>query len=233
MSQQYALPQPLAVAQQRFVTQVFGWMFLGLTVTGFTSLAILGSDGLKARVFDLMQGWSWLIVVGLQLGLVIYLSARIERLSPAAARFLFLAYAASVGLTFAVVFTLYSTVSIVQAFFVSGGTFGLMFFVGWTTKRDLTSIGHIAFMGVLGIILASVVNWFLQATLFATIISIIGVVVFVALTAYDAQKIKEMQARGFGTIAVQQKAAVMGALRLYLDFINLFLFILRLLGSRR
>lgn len=230
----YPAQQPYVATQQRFMTQVFGWMTLGLTVTGFVALAILANDGARDAVNDLMTGWSILLVFGVQLGLVLYLSARIDRLSPNAARALFLAYAASIGLTFAVIFAVYTTYTIVQTFFISAGTFALMFFVGWTTKRDLTRLGSLAIMAIWGIILATVVNLFLGAPMLELVISWVGVLVFVGLTAYDAQNLKRMQEQGFGGgVAVQQKAAILGALRLYLDFVNLFLFLLRILGDRR
>jgi hypothetical protein len=154
-------------------------------------------------------------------------------MSPVTAMVVFLSYSALNGLMLSSVFMMYTSASIALTFFITAGTFGIMSIYGYTTKADLTRIGNIAFMALIGIILASVVNMFLGNETLYWIISYAGVAIFVALVAYDTQKIKDMSINGFDGQAMERKASIIGALTLYLDFINLFLFLLRLFGSRR
>ena len=173
----------------------------------------------------------WLFVLA-PLGLVMLLSFGINRLSAGTALTVFFVYAALVGLSLASIFLVYTHASITRVFFISAATFGATSLYGYTTQRDLTSVGSFMFMGLIGLIIASVVNIFLHSTGLDWAISVIGVIVFVGLTAYDTQRIKEMyDVNDDGTISGRK--AVMGALRLYLDFINLFLMLLRIFGNRR
>lgn len=217
--------------QRAFLVKVYGWMTAGLMMTGIVSLLTIYTPGMLGFVFS-----SPLIYFGLfiaQLGLVIYLSARIEKMTAATATMVFIGYSALTGLTLSVIFLLYTAASLATTFFVTAGTFGLMSAYGYTTKRDLTGLGGFLMMGLIGIILASVVNMFLNNSTVYWITTYIGVFIFVGLTAYDTQKIKEMGGIALDGGEVEQKGAIMGALRLYLDFINLFLLLLRLMGNRR
>jgi FtsH-binding integral membrane protein len=173
----------------------------------------------------------WLVMLA-PLGLVMFLSFGINRLSASRALTLFFVYAGLLGLSLASIFMVYTGVSIARVFFISAATFGAMSLYGYTTQRDLTGVGSFLFMGLIGVVIASLVNIFLQSSGLGWVISVAGVLIFVGLTAYDTQKIKEMyDVNDDGTIAGRK--AVMGALTLYLDFINLFLMLLRLFGDRR
>ena len=173
----------------------------------------------------------WLIILA-PLGLVMLLSYGINRLSAAAAQGLFWLYAGLMGLSLSTIFLVYTGESIFRVFFITAGTFAAMSLYGYTTKRDLTQMGSFLFMGLIGIVIASLVNMFLQNGMLQWIIAVIGVIVFVGLTAYDTQTIKEMYYEGDGH-EIAGKKAVMGALRLYLDFVNLFMMLVQLLGVRR
>ena len=173
----------------------------------------------------------WVIIFA-PLALVFFLSFRISKMSVGAAQATFWIYAALVGVSLATIFVVYTATSITQVFFITAATFGAMSLWGYTTKRDLTGMGSFLFMGLIGIIIASIVNIFLGSSALAFAISVIGVLIFTGLTAYDTQKIKEMYTvNDDGTVAGRK--AIMGALSLYLDFINLFLMLLRLFGDRR
>ncbi|PLX81541.1 MAG: hypothetical protein C0616_04370 [Desulfuromonas sp.] len=214
-----------------FLPKVYGWMTAGLALTAIAALFTLSSESLMQAIFG-----NRLVFYGLifgELGLVIALSAAINRISAAAATGMFLLYSALNGITFAAIFLIYTSSSIASAFFVASGTFGAMSIYGFVTKRDLTGWGSFFFMGLIGIIIASVVNIFLQSEMIYWITSYIGVFVFIGLTAYDTQKIKRIGQAGFSDAGMQRKAAILGALTLYLDFINLFLMLLRVMGNRR
>ncbi len=216
--------------QARVINQVYTWMTLGLALTATVGYYAAESEVLKNLIFS-----NSLIVIGLvvaQLGIVVGLSAGINRLSGSAATGLFILYSALTGLTFSVVFMAYTYSSIASTFFVTAGTFAAMSVFGYTTKRDLTKLGSIAFMALIGIILASLVNMFMQNSMLEFGISVIGVLLFTGLTAYDAQRIKEMAAM-VSDGESEAKVSVMGALSLYLNFINLFLMLLRFLGVAR
>ncbi|MDX1584344.1 MAG: Bax inhibitor-1/YccA family protein, partial [Thermoanaerobaculia bacterium] len=176
---------------------------------------------------------TWIFLVIVELGLVLFLSFRIQKMSPAAAASSFLVYSLLNGLTLSAIFFVYSLGSIFQAFVVAGGMFAAMSIYGYTTKKDLTSWGSFLFMGLIGIILAAVVNFFFQSAMMSFVISVIGVIVFVGLTAYDTQKLKSYSAVAAGAGERATNLAVIGALALYLDFVNLFLMLLRLFGGSR
>lgn len=230
-NQQITLDQVRQDASTIFLAKVFNWMAIGLGVTGVIAW-FMASSGLAAQ---LVQGPMFMILILAQLGMVFYLSARIEKIQPGTATGLFLGYAALNGLTLSMVFLAYTGSSIAATFFITAGMFGAMAGYGLVTKRDLSGMGSFMFMGLIGIIIASVVNVFLKSSSLYWAISLIGVFVFVGLTAYDVQKIKRMGEEGImqqGEGAIQ-RGAIMGALALYLDFINLFLMLLRFFGGSR
>lgn len=220
--------------------RVYNYMVVGLVLTGLFaygtySLAfeVVGNrvvpTGLGQALFGSPLMW---VVIFAPLALVFFLSFRIEKMSVGAAQATFWVYAALLGISLSTIFVAYAATSITQVFFITAATFGAMSLWGYTTQRDLTSMGSFLFMGLIGIILASIVNIFLGSSALSFAISVIGVLVFTGLTAYDTQKIKEMYYVGDdGTVAGRK--AIMGALSLYLDFINLFLMLLRLFGSSR
>lgn len=206
-------------------------MMAGLMVTGIIAMLTINTPALLEMIFS--SRWVFLGLVFGQLGMVIYLSARIEKMSAATATMVFLGYSGLTGLTLASIFLIYTSASIATTFFVTAGTFGLMSVYGYVTKRDLTGMGSFLMMGLVGMILASVVNMFFNNSTVYWITTYIGIFIFVGLTAYDTQKIKEMGSLALENPEMEQKGAIIGALRLYLDFINLFLLLLRLMGNRR
>jgi len=226
----YRATPNVAVASS-FFPKVYGWMTAGLALTAFMSVVTLSSRELLELIFGNRIVF-YALIIG-ELGLVIALSAAINRISAATATLMFLAYSALNGVTFAAIFLAYTSSSIAGAFFVASGTFAAMSLYGFATRRDLTGWGSFFFMGLVGIIIASVVNIFLQSQMVYWVTSYIGVFVFVGLTAYDTQKIKMIGQAGFTDSESRKKAAIIGALRLYLDFINLFLMLLRIMGNRR
>ncbi len=212
-----------------FITQVYAWMSSGLAVTALVSWVLAKNYELTLTLVT-----NHLLFYGLLIGeilLVIAITAGISRMSATTATLLFFLYAALNGITLSVIFLAYSGSTVSLAFIISGAMFAVMSSYGYITKTDLTHVGNLAFMGLLGIIIASLANLFFHNSMADWIISYVGVLVFVGLTAYDTQKIKTMAlVQG---IEAQNKAAVLGALTLYLDFINLFLVVLRILGGRR
>jgi uncharacterized protein len=212
-----------------FLSKVYGWMFLGLLITAGTALAVASSETL-IETFIGNRILFWILLFG-QLGLVFYLSARVEHIAPATAAGLFILYSAMVGITSSVIFLVYTGASIVSAFMITATMFGALALFGTLTKRSLAGVGQFMFMGLIGLIIASVVNIFLLNSALDFVISVVGVIVFTGLTAWDAQRLKQMAvALPDGRVG---SYAVVGALSLYLDFINLFFFILRLFGGRR
>lgn len=208
------------------------WMALALTITGFTAYAVANTYSLIYAIATNSILFYGLIFA--ELGLVYYLSSRIFRMSFATAGLLFAVYSIINGVTLSLIFLIYELGSIVSTFFITAGTFGAMAVVGSFLKKDLSFIGRFALMALIGLIIAGVVNIFMRSEGFSFIIAIIGVLVFTALTAYDAQKMKNLIAEnGYEVNENTQKLALIGALELYLDFVNLFLYLLRLLGSRR
>lgn len=219
----------LTAVQTRVINQVYLWMTLGLALTGATAYFVATTDSVKKIIFG--SGWMFWILVIAQVGLVFAISGLIHRLSAAAATGLFFLYSALNGLTFSSIFLVYNLGSIAGVFLITAGTFGIMSLYGITTKTDLTKIGNLLFMALIGVVIAGLVNLFIGSSILSLIISVVGVVVFTGLTAYDAQRIKDMSAAALDGES-EGKIAVIGALALYLNFINLFLMLLRLLGSR-
>lgn len=223
--------EALAEAQREFLLRVYAWMVGGLMITGVTALLVASSVDMMLALWEnsLLR---WVLRLA-PLALVLVLSGTIHRLSVAAASSMFLLYSLLVGLMLSAIFIVYDPASIATTFFITAGTFGLMSAYGWATKRDLSAMGSFLMMGLIGLLLAMVVNWLLSSPALDFAISAIGVLIFTGLTAYDTQKLKESYVLGSEATAEGKKMALMGALDLYLDFINLFLFLLRFLGNRR
>ena len=211
--------------------KVYVWMTLALVITGFTAYFVATNPTALSLIYS-NQLVFWALIIA-ELGLVIGLSAAINRLSLTTATLMFVLYSVVNGVTMASIFLVYTLSSIASVFFITAATFGAMALYGYFTKKDLTSWGRFLFMALIGIIIASVVNIFVGSSGLSLIVSYIGVFVFVGLTAYDSQKIKEMLSTATNQGEGMQKLALLGALTLYLDFINLFLHLLRILGSSR
>lgn len=210
-----------------YMLSVYNYMALGLGLTGGVALLVVSSPALLQAIMPMM----WLFILA-PLGLVFFLSFRINAIQYSTAQTLFWVYAALNGVAFSVIFLAYTYESIARVFFITAGMFAAMSLYGYTTRRDLTAFGSFLFMGLIGIVIASVVNIFVASSMLQFIVSVIGVLIFTGLTAYDTQSIKEGYVSG-SSAEVAGKRAIFGALRLYLDFINLFLMLLRLLGDRR
>ncbi|HEY5436130.1 MAG TPA: Bax inhibitor-1/YccA family protein [Candidatus Limnocylindrales bacterium] len=234
MSNQYA-PNSLSPSQlgvrpapalvQQLLIGAFGWMFAGLLLTAGVAYLVTSSASFMATVESL-----WLPLLIGQFILAMAIQGAINKVSPTVSLGLFFVYAASMGLTIGVIVSLYTSASVVSAFVSAAGMFGAAALFGAVTKRDLSSLGGIAFIGVIGIVIASVVNIFLASSAIGWVISLIGVALFTALTAWDVQKITRGDYAAFA--GSQERASIIAALHLYLDFINIFLFMLRLLGNR-
>jgi FtsH-binding integral membrane protein len=227
----------MTVAQVRheastvFLAKVFNWMAIGLGLTGITAF-VTANTALSKLVIGTPLIFVLMIAV---IGLPIYLQVRINKLSAGKATGFFIGYSVAMGLFLSAIFLMYTATSITATFFITSGMFGAMAVYGLVTKRDLSGMGSFMFMGLIGIILASIVNIFLHSTALHWTISVIGVIVFVGLTAYDVQRIKQIGEQGImeqGEAAIR-KGAIVGALALYLDFINLFLMLLRFFGVAR
>jgi len=216
-----------------FIRSVYNWMAIGLALTGFVAFYVAGNDSLLRLIYSNRLLLFALIIV--ELGLVFAISGMVNRLSPGMATSLFVVYAALNGVTLSFIFLVYTRTSIISTFFICAGTFVACSIYGWSTKKDLTSWGGFLMMGLIGIIIATLVNMFIRSSAMSMIISYIGVFVFVGLTAYDTQKLKHMaltQPAGLDA-GVIRKGAILGALSLYLDFVNLFLMLLRIFGQSR
>jgi FtsH-binding integral membrane protein len=229
-----------------YMLKVYNYMASGVLLTGVISLLVFkfsggmnitlgptGFSGLTNPFGELLfnSGFKWLVMLA-PLGIVMYLSFGIAKMSASKAQSTFWVFAALMGASLASIFIVYTQMSIARVFFITSGTFGAMSIYGYTTKRDLTKLGSFLMMGLFGIIIASVVNMFMKSTMMYFVISILGVLIFVGLTAYDTQKIKNSYLES-DSGELMGKKAVMGALTLYLDFINLFIMLLRLFGQRR
>lgn len=226
-----ALPQTETRYRSLF-QQVYLWMSVGLALTGFVAWWAYTSGTIER----ILSGGQLLFfgLIAAELGLVIGLNWGISRMSAGLATAGFVLYSALSGLTLSVIFLVYTADSIASTFFVTAGTFAAMSLYGYTTKRDLTTVGNMLVMALIGVIIASLVNLFLQSSALYWLITYAGVLIFVGLIAYDTQKIKHLSERvGAQDNEIVQKMAILGALTLYLDFINLFLYLLRLLGKRR
>jgi len=217
------------VGLREYMLKVYNYMATGLGLTGLTAWLVAGNKTLVETIFETPL---FFVVALAPLGFVFYLSARLHRISFSKAQTLFWLFAGIMGLSMASIFLKYTPVSIAKVFFITSGTFAGMSLYGYTTKKDLTGWGSFLFMGLIGIIIAMIVNIFLQSSMLGFIISCVGVLVFVGLTAYDTQKIKEMYYASDHP-EISGKKAIMGALKLYLDFINLFIMLLHLFGQRR
>ena len=210
--------------------KVYVWMTLALVITGFTAYGVATSPGVLQLILG-NQILFWGMIIA-ELALVIGVSAAINRLSLTTATLMFILYSVINGALFSSIFLIYTASSIATVFFITAGTFGVMALIGYTTKTDLTSIGKYLFMALIGLIIATLVNMFIKSEGFTYILSYIGVLIFVGLTAYDSQKIKQMLLQAPDAGEGAQKLALLGALTLYLDFINLFIYLLRIFGRR-
>lgn len=219
------------VKETSFLSSVYLWMSVGLGLSAFSSFYLLTQPTILKAIFG--NSILLIAIVVAQLALVFGLSAAIMRIGAGLATALFLAYSALNGVTLTSIFFVYTGDSIIRAFAISGGTFLFFSIYGVTTKRDLTSMGGFLTMGLIGLILAFVVNMFLKSTQLDWILSFVGVAIFMGLTAYDTQALKAMNQIGFENDSIRKRMAIIGALKLYLDFINLFLMMLRIFGGRR
>jgi FtsH-binding integral membrane protein len=220
----------MQVAFPALMRKVYGWMALALVITGLTSYMVASSPGLMQMIFaNRLVFWGMVIA---EFAIVFVISGRINRLSLVSATTWFVVYSVLNGALLSFIFMVYTQTAITEVFFITAGTFGAMALVGSTTKRDLTNLGGILFMALIGLIIASVVNFFVQSNTLDLIVSYVGVLIFVGLTAWDAQQIKRMLAMAPDAGEGAQKIALLGALNLYLDFINLFLYLLRIFGGR-
>lgn len=227
---EYGLASPVEVGNV-FVGRVYRWMGMGLGITAAVALMVSSSPTAVRAVFGTPA--LPLVLILAQLGLVLAIGGAVRRASAPLAIGLFVVYAALLGVTLSVILLVYTAASIASTFFVTAGMFGGMSLYGWSTRRDLTSMGSFLVMALIGLILASLVNAFLASAPLQWLLTYAGVAIFLGLTAWDTQKIKQLGARVDAESAHGQSLAIHGALMLYLDFVNLFLFLLRLLGRRR
>lgn len=235
IEQEYQKSQALPVVRT-FMASVFAWMTLAMVITAVTAWLFASSPDLLATLRSPTGGLSvlgWIIMFA-PLGFVLLMSAGFQRLSPAIMALLFITFSVLMGMSMSFIFLAYTQSSIFLTFLVAGGMFGVMAVLGYTTKTDLTKFGSIMMMGLIGIFIAMIINMFMNSSTLQYVISVIGVLVFTGLTAYDVQKLKKI---GAGTMETGdpgiRKMSILGALTLYLDFINLFLFLLRFMGNRR
>jgi len=227
----YASSDAIAAEQQRFMVRVYNWMASGLALTGLVAWIISSDQTLSQTILT-----NPMLVIGLilgQLGLVFWLASSVMRMSAMTAMSVFMGYAGLMGVTMSSIFIVYPVATISSAFVVTAGTFAVMSFIGYTTKRDLTNLGGFLLMGLIGIILASLVNFWLQSPAVQWAVTYLGLFIFIGLTAYDTQKIKEMNIIGNEGTDEDTKEAIRGALSLYLDFINMFLFIIQIMAGNR
>jgi len=214
------------VRVREFIRSVYAWMFGGLLITALMAVWVVNSPALQQLVFGTPLRW---VIFLAPIGLTLFLGFRITKMSAGTAAVTFLIFSALMGLSISSIFFVYTAASIYQAFFTAAGMFGAMSVYGMVTKRDLTSWGSFFFMGLIGIIICSVINIWLKSPGLAWAVSFLGVFIFLGLTAYDTQKLKS-----YATVPeLRGNLAIYGALALYLDFINLFLMLLRLFGNRR
>lgn len=227
-----SIVSPARTGLQTYMAQVYGWMTCGLLLTAFIAWYTVFNEAILAAIYSSQVVFFGLIIA--QLALVFVLSGMIHKLSAGMATSLFMLYSALTGLTLSGILYAYTAESIAATFVVTAGMFGAMSLYGYTTKRDLSGLGSMLFMGLIGIILASVVNFWLKSETLMWVVTYIGVIIFVGLTAYDTQKLKnigtQIDMRDKSTL---RKYSILGALTLYLDFINLFLMLLRIFGNRR
>ncbi len=231
---QVSVARPRAEALvNEFVRSVYNWMAVGLGLTGVVAYYVSTSPSILRLIYG--NPILLFVLIAAELGLVFSISGMVTRLSASTATLLFVIYSALNGVTLSFIFLVYTRASIVSTFFICAGTFLACSIYGWTTKRDLTSWGGFLMMGLIGIIIASLVNMFIRSSAMDLIISYIGVIVFVGLTAHDTQRLKHMALTQPADLeaGVVRKGAILGALSLYLDFVNLFLMLLRIFGSSK
>jgi hypothetical protein len=213
-----------------FMLGVFNYMSLGLVITGLTAFIVATTPPLAAAIFGTPLKW---VVMLAPLGFIFFLGARMHAMSVSAAQLTFWAFCAVMGLSMASIFLVFTGESIARVFFITAATFGAVSLYGYTTKRDLSRFGSFLVMGLIGIVIASLVNIFVGSSALQFAISVIGVLVFTGLTAWDTQRLKEEFISGYGSAEMVAKGSIMGALSLYLNFINLFMMLLQLLGVAR
>lgn len=218
-------------SERSFLSQVYLWMSLGLLLTGFVAAWIAFTPALAVGL--LRSGGMFFVLALVQIGIVVWLSSQILNLSLTTATIGFSIYATLNGVLFSTIFLVYTGASIASTFLVTAGMFGAISAYGFITKRDLSSVGSFCFMALIGLILASIVNWFLKSPALYWILTYAGIAIFVGLTAYDTQRLKRIHREGFASEGLMKKIALLGALALYLDFINLFLLLLRVVGRKR
>ena len=218
-----------------FMTNVFTWMFVAMALTALIAYTAAGSESFLQLMISETGGMSilgWIVMLS-PLGLVLWMSAGFARMSANTMTLVFIGYSVLMGLSLSFIFLAYTGSSIAKTFMITSAMFGLMAVLGFTTKTDLSRFGSIIIMGVIGIVVASLVNFFMKSSTLDYIISFVGVLVFTGLTAYDVQKLKRIGAAAIEHGDTMRKVTIMGALTLYLDFINLFLFLLRFFGDRK
>lgn len=223
--------EQIAAETQRFMAKVYTYMAIALGITGVVSYITASSEGILQLLYG--NGIGIWVLLFAQLGIVWYLSARINKMTAQNAMLWYVIYSVLTGLVLSFIFIVYTSGSIASTFFITAGTFAAMSILGYTTKTDLTKMGSILYMALIGLVIASVVNIFLNNSTLYWITTYAGVLIFVGLTAYDTQKIKNMNIIGNEGTDEDKKEAIIGALTLYLDFINLFLYLLRLFGNRK
>ncbi len=229
MTPAQAAAADIDVGLRAYMLQVYNYMASGLALTGAVAYGVSTSPAFLQAIYGTPLMW---VVMLAPLGLVFFLSARIHHIKASTAQALFWVYAALVGLSLASIFVVYTGTSIARVFFITAGSFAALSLYGYTTKRDLSAFGSFLMIGLFGIIIASVVNIFMASSALQFMISVVGVLVFAGLTAYDTQKIREIYSE-VDSSEVHGKKAIMGALSLYLDFLNLFLMLMNLFGERR
>ena len=227
----FSSPEQIAQDQQKFISKVYGWMAVALAITGLTALWIASSQSTIQFIFG-NRGIFIFLLIG-QLLLVGSLAGWINKMSSQTATIIFVAYSVLTGVVFSSLFLIYTAGSLASTFLITGGMFAVMSIYGWTTGNDLTKFGSILFMLLIGLIIASIVNIFLGSTLLYWISTYVGIFIFTGLVAYDTQKIKNMGSYVQEGTEEHRKGAILGALSLYLDFINLFLMLLRIFGDRK
>jgi hypothetical protein len=227
----YSDQESLSISVNRYMSRVYGWMCAALVITAFASFATLSSETLLQLIFG--NRIAFYVLIGVEFLLVIGITGAINRISAPVAAALFILYSILIGVTLSVIFAIYTSSSVVSAFLITAVTFGIMSVAGYVTKKDLTKMGSILLMALIGLIVASLVNMFFQSETLQWICSYAGVIIFIGLTAYHTQKIKNIGSEAISNNLDTSKIAIIGALTLYLDFINLFLYLLRLFGRRK
>jgi FtsH-binding integral membrane protein len=229
MTQTEAAQADVDVGLRSYMLRVYNYMASGLALTGLVAAFVAGTPAVHEAIFGTPLMW---LAILAPIGLVFFLSFRVHAMKASTAQAVFWIYAALNGVAFSTIFLVYTGTSIARVFFITAATFAAMSLYGYTTKRDLTGMGTFLFAGLIGILIAGLVNLFLQSSALQFAISVIGVIVFVGLTAYDTQRIKEVYYEADGE-EVAAKKSIMGALTLYLDFINIFLMLMQLFGDRK